>query len=517
MKILSVKFLNLNSLKGEHSIRFDRSPFIESGLFGITGATGAGKTTILDAITVALYGCVHRHGRNPEESITRFTSESFSDVEFEVKTVQYRARWSQRRSRGKIDGTLQTSKMELAEVSTGNIIVSHPVSTVQNKIVEICGLDYSQFLRSVMLSQGDFTRFLKSSENERSDLLERITDTGIYSDISGFIYQKNSLEETKLKGLKAKMNDVQLLSEDAKKTIEQDILALNEQADELSRAKLLTEKKLAWLENIKALEDKKKDYESRLVQLKLQADEKKPAFEKLQLHNRAVVHKPALAELKLLQINQQDLQTQIEKAEEQLPSLQLDWEAIDQQRTEINLHYHAARIELSTSEPLLEGVVRKDTELNSLKKQLQENINKAADAKSEIQKAKIAYENKNAELGKCQSSIAQLNNWLATHIHERDIEKELPLLTQLKKEYNESQTNAAKLATDIDILSEKEKKENELLNEKVITIDQLKTAIVNLTDRNTNTATYIEEELAGKPLEELEELHNELPILINKL
>lgn len=185
MKILSVRFLNLNSLKGEHHIEFNKSPFLESGLFAITGPTGAGKTTILDAITLALYGRVHRHGTDADESMTRFTAESFSEVEFEVNQKTYKAKWSQRKAHGHVNGTLRGVKMELSAIATGTIVISSPpLIAVYNKIIEICGLDYNQFLRSVMLSQGDFTRFLKSSENERSELLEKITDTAIYADVS---------------------------------------------------------------------------------------------------------------------------------------------------------------------------------------------------------------------------------------------------------------------------------------------------------------------------------------------
>src|SRR4028119_2333238 len=105
MKILSIKFLNLNSLKGENEIRFDKPPFTESGLFAITGPTGAGKTTILDAITLALYGEVHRHDKeDPSEIMTRHTAESYAEVEFEVKGKVYRSKWSNYRARKKATG-----------------------------------------------------------------------------------------------------------------------------------------------------------------------------------------------------------------------------------------------------------------------------------------------------------------------------------------------------------------------------------------------------------------------------
>ncbi|MGB1243409.1 MAG: AAA family ATPase, partial [Chitinophagales bacterium] len=117
MKIHSVTFANINSikrsLKNPIVIRFDQTPIVDAGLFAITGPTGAGKTTILDAITVALYGRVPRYGSdNPTELMTRHTGECFSEVEFEIKGIQYRSKWSLRRARGKAKGRLQSVVME---------------------------------------------------------------------------------------------------------------------------------------------------------------------------------------------------------------------------------------------------------------------------------------------------------------------------------------------------------------------------------------------------------------------
>ncbi|GAM75740.1 exonuclease sbcC [Vibrio ishigakensis] len=117
MKILSLEFENLNSLKGRWKLDFTQSPFTDSGLFAITGPTGAGKTTILDAICLALYHRTPRLGsvtHTNNEIMTRGTAECFAEVEFEVKGVAYRSNWSMRRSRGKIDGNMQSAKAEVA-------------------------------------------------------------------------------------------------------------------------------------------------------------------------------------------------------------------------------------------------------------------------------------------------------------------------------------------------------------------------------------------------------------------
>ncbi|WP_135458482.1 SbcC/MukB-like Walker B domain-containing protein [Vibrio echinoideorum] len=216
MKILSLEFENLNSLKGRWKLDFTQSPFAENGLFAITGPTGAGKTTILDAICLALF---HRTPRlrsiakGTNELMTRGTGECFAEIEFEVKGKTYRSNFHHKRARGKHDGALQTPTCEFADADSDAVLETQLTKKI--KMVEtVTGLDFSRFTKSIMLSQGEFAAFLNANANDRAELLEELTGTEVYSLISERIYDHFKSSEESLNHLKAKAEGVSLLSEE---------------------------------------------------------------------------------------------------------------------------------------------------------------------------------------------------------------------------------------------------------------------------------------------------------------
>jgi exonuclease SbcC len=205
MKINRLAMKNLNSLAGEFNLDFDESPLAEAGIFAITGSTGAGKTTILDAICVALYGQTPRLAPGSSaELLSRNSGECFAEVEFTVAQGRYRSRWSRRRARGRADGNLQPTAMELVEIGPdGERIIEDQVRQVIERVETLTGLDFARFTRSVMLAQGSFASFLKAKENERAELLERMTGTRIYSFISMAAYNRAKEEKARLDELAA--------------------------------------------------------------------------------------------------------------------------------------------------------------------------------------------------------------------------------------------------------------------------------------------------------------------------
>jgi exonuclease SbcC len=248
MKILSLQFKNLNSLKGEWKIDFTQSPFVDNGLFAITGPTGAGKTTLLDAICLALYHQTPRLGQisaSTNEIMTRGTAECSAEVQFEVKGKAYRAHWSMRRSRGKADGNLQQADVELAEVATGNVLATQ-IKQKNETIERITGLDFSRFTKSMLLSQGEFAAFLNAKEAERAELLEELTGTEIYGQISERVHLHFAEAKQKLAELNSQAKGVQLLTDEAKQLLQEELTQLQQQQAEHKAKVTASSAHLSW-------------------------------------------------------------------------------------------------------------------------------------------------------------------------------------------------------------------------------------------------------------------------------
>ena len=222
MRILRISGKNLASLAGEFLVDFETEPLASSGLFAISGPTGAGKSTLLDALCLALYDATPRllkragsqlpdvggdtiSALDPRTLLRRGAAEAWAEVDFAGNDdIRYRARWSVRRAYNKPSGALQPSRMTLHRLPELDPL-GGTKTEVAAEIVQRIGLSFEQFTRAVLLAQNEFSAFLKTDENERGELLETLTGTTIYSDISRRAFERYRAEQERTRTLSAKL------------------------------------------------------------------------------------------------------------------------------------------------------------------------------------------------------------------------------------------------------------------------------------------------------------------------
>lgn len=232
MRILAIRGENLASLGAPFEIDLAAEPLAGSGLFAITGETGAGKSTILDALCLALYGeyprvSVSRRENTPDPSgeaisihdgraiLRRGAGSGYAEVDFVGQDGErYRVRWEANRARGRANGRLQNEQRSLYRLDDGSAVATGKTQ-VREAVETRTDLTFDQFRRTVLLAQGEFDAFLLAAESERAELLEKITGTEIYAAISVRVHDGTDARRRIVEQLEQRRNDIGLLDDEA--------------------------------------------------------------------------------------------------------------------------------------------------------------------------------------------------------------------------------------------------------------------------------------------------------------
>lgn len=487
MKILAIRGKNLASLEKAFEIDFTTEPLKSAGIFAITGSTGSGKSTLLDALCLALFDDTPRISRATENVsvrdvgdktlnqrdcrniLRRGASHGYAEVDFmSLGKECFRSRWSVKRAHNKSEGSMQSSEIRLYNLSSGNEEQGRKTELLA-RIVDLIGLTFDQFTRSVLLAQGDFATFLKAKQAEKAELLEKLTGTDIYSRISMAIYEKTKNAEAESDAINRHINEIETLPDEQvceynaeKQSIENQSLLLKKDLE------LLTAQ-LKWITDRIGLCNEVKQAETAHAEARKAITDARERYEYIAQTDNVQDIRDTFKNLENIRKNlsetQADLHTAIRRRDENARALAEAEKAVsdcekkqnelDELRQQITPQIHRAR-EL-------------DVLISETKKKTEESQKEHDTAQATKTKTEKNIRQLRQTLEKTEKERDELDEWFTRHQHDKNIAMQTELLLTLTDEAQtvqaHKQNNEKTLATSKELLKDEEKSLDELRQE----------------------------------------------------
>lgn len=450
MKILAIRGKNLASLENEFAVDFTSEPLQSAGIFAITGPTGAGKSTLLDALCLALFDDAPRLSKAEQlkiedenlDNITlkdsrnilrKGTAEGYAEVDFiALNGDKYRSRWMVRRARGKADGALQNTTVKLENLST-QTEEQGTKKDILYKITEIIGLTFDQFTRAVLLAQGDFATFLKARQNEKAELLEKLTGTEIYSKISVLIFQKTNEAKTSLEIINQRKADIKLLTDEDLETLAREKEALKKEADPIKDQLSVIEKKLNWIKENEQLKQETSLAKANLVTIQSKIQDAAKRYEYismldlsqeirdnyLELNNKQRQH---ISLSSNLQIKENELKVTQEKTKTAEDSLK----GLKSQIDELEQKYLTIRPDIDRAKEL-------DIQIKTTGEQVSDNQKDLRIHQETSKKTSLNIIELQSQLQKVKETKISIEKWFDDHKQYERIIPRIDLITNLLK------------------------------------------------------------------------------------
>ena len=305
MILQKLQIHNIASIE-DATIDFEAQPLADSEVFLITGKTGAGKSTLLDAICLALYASTPRlentsmQGemrdnekdikiKDPVQLMRRNTGEAFVRLTFiGSNDVHYEAQWSVARARNKVTGKIQNKKWALRNLDTDFTYAKD--KEIREEIALAIGLDFKQFCRTTLLAQGEFTRFLNSKDDEKAEILEKITGVDAYSRIGAKIFEQTVKKKKIWEDSQQKIEGIQILNDEEIAQKNNQLQQLDEQSQQIKNTLEKEQKKLRWLQREQDFRQRKEQAKEDLAHVKAiaESDETQQQEQTIALWNHTI-------------------------------------------------------------------------------------------------------------------------------------------------------------------------------------------------------------------------------------
>ena len=461
MKILAVRGENLASLTHPFDIDFTQGRLGDSGLFAITGNTGAGKSTILDAICLALYDQIARFPSNKKNMaeigrvddaerlkandvrliLSRGAFSGYAEVEFSGRDGQrYCARWSVRRARNRPDGKCQKQERSLRQLSEGGVTYAGGQRDVQSQIEEKIGLNWEQFRRAVILPQGDFAAFLKASMDERSALLERMTGTEHYSQLSVAAYERAKTERQQLAVLEEKIGDQPQFSQEDRDNLLWQFNNLSLQQKQLAQQLSLLQEWQGMQFRLQELQGVTEESRQQLQTVMAEWQAQEAHRQQLALLEKVQVARPEHEQLDRTVIELQQVTETLQHQQQQLTQhleleqpLQLQYQQVLQQRDGGEADYAVVQREIRQAREL-------DNSLSERQQQVEQAAQQLLALQADTAVQQQVREQQQRTLQQLQQQRSELQIWLEENSHwQRQAQQQQPLLKAMQDFLGEQQ------------------------------------------------------------------------------
>lgn len=490
MRILNITFKNINSLEGEGRINFEQGPLADAGVFAITGPNGSGKTSILDVITLSLYGETFRFDKPAGHVMTKQTTECYAQIEFALGEDKFRSSW-QVKTDASLDYALPVvPNMQLSRLNGHEEILADTPNQVRLRIAELTGMDFHRFTKSIVLPQGDFAAFLNALDSERMDILEKISGSQLYTSQRQHAEQQASSAQNLLTQLQQDIAGLPLLDENSLEAAEQDLQDFKDQAEELKTQQTQIKQQLTDKQHIVSLEQQQAQLYTRRQSLLTKIAGHQQDLEHIAAGQTATAFR---IEIGLLDSKQ----GQIDQNQSSLDSYRKELSQLQQQLG-------------SNSQPPSElpdkSLAEQQQNIDSLKLSLSE-------LKLDLPRQREIAQGIQQQIVNNQTALGELDAWLTAHQADAVLVSDFPDVVRLRNLRGQLQDLASKQKAST---SWKKNTESALKKNKAA-LETTQTDIADLKAQIEADSVTLQEISQGKSLDELKELLQEQQARVNDL